>query len=810
MSTYISTTVTSGISLTGTPQNPVTIGVKGLVTNTSNANAIYGNSVTAWDIINSGTVEDTAGTLSSGIFLEAGGTLTNAGSALIAGSANGAYIQGDGTVTNSGVIQAVGTNGIGLVLGAGGTVTNAAGGLISGVLRGVDIGSSGGTVSNFGTILNTGSTGGGLFVSAAGSMTNGTQGLIAGVAYGIFVEAAAKISNSGIIRGDSEGIRLYDDGSIINASGGLISGTFRGVDIGSDGGAVSNFGTILNTGSPGGGLYVFAAGSVTNSTKGLIAGVAAGIFIEAAATISNSGTIQGDSEGIRLYDDGSIVNAPGGLISGAFRGVDIGSGGGAVSNSGTILNGGSPGGGLYVFASASVTNNPGGLIAGVSDGVFIEAVATVANSGTIRATATNGVGVSVSSGTIINHGTVVAGANGIGIYLFKGDINNYGTITAPGSLARAVVVRYGTFINQGVVAGSVYGVELGITDTASGTGQVTALGTVIGAVGIGAAPGITAGYTVSVAGTVIGTGGTAVNLAADADNRLILYPGASFTGTVDGGDGGNNVLVIAAGTATGQSGLALAQQAQNPALMVNVGTVFSNWTELQNESTAVDLTESFPTVANSGTIVVPSSYSLTFGAVGAVTNPGTIDLALTAMVTFLGEIADQTIVFLPPGGEAVIDDPAGLAGTTIVGFAAIGEDAIDLAKLPFSGNANVAFNAALDTLTVVEGGGSATLQLDAEDYTGVAWSASSDGVGGTMISVTSGATNAAPSIAVVSPQVVQQNLASPIAGIAISDSAAQSAGETLTVTLGDGEGCSRRRPASAAAAARSPARIPPI
>src|SRR5439155_12810997 len=76
----------------------------------------------AGTIINFGTVESSNG---DGVYLQAGGTVTNQAGGLITGSATGVHVGGGaGTVSNSGTIIGTGTNGIGVDFNGGGTVTN--------------------------------------------------------------------------------------------------------------------------------------------------------------------------------------------------------------------------------------------------------------------------------------------------------------------------------------------------------------------------------------------------------------------------------------------------------------------------------------------------------------------------------------------------------------------------------------------------------------------------------------------------------------------------------------------------------------
>jgi hypothetical protein len=102
------------------------------------------------------------GTAAAGVYLSAGGSVNNTGT--ISGGYAGVSIYGAaGTVTNAGTIEstyAAGGNGTptGVFLEDGGSVTNASAGLISGAQYGIDLnGVSGGVdiVTNAGTIEST-------------------------------------------------------------------------------------------------------------------------------------------------------------------------------------------------------------------------------------------------------------------------------------------------------------------------------------------------------------------------------------------------------------------------------------------------------------------------------------------------------------------------------------------------------------------------------------------------------------------------------------------------------------------------------
>src|SRR5438045_3278472 len=94
--------------------NPATVTSTGTIivnSATAFADGLFGNNTFAWTVSNLGTVES-IGSQGLGIILQAGGSVTNAASALIAGSQSGVTINGAaGTVVNNGTISETGVGG---------------------------------------------------------------------------------------------------------------------------------------------------------------------------------------------------------------------------------------------------------------------------------------------------------------------------------------------------------------------------------------------------------------------------------------------------------------------------------------------------------------------------------------------------------------------------------------------------------------------------------------------------------------------------------------------------------------------------
>jgi len=180
--------------------------------------------------------------------------------------------------------------------------------------------------------------------------------------------------------------------------------------------------------------------------------------------------------------------------------------------------------------------------------------------------------------------------------------------------------------------------------------------------------------TVTNSGTITGTAGTAVALGG-LTGRLIVDPGAVFTGILDGGHG-SSVLEIAASSGSGSSASGGGFGA-NSVVYVGLSSV-KNFSALQIDPTAtLDLAGvvSFDTLINQGAINIASGDSLAFGTVASAANTGTINLFAGGTITFSGSVASQTLDFKTVGGRAVLDDPATFHGT-ITGFAP--GDTVDL------------------------------------------------------------------------------------------------------------------------------------
>src|SRR5215813_1900872 len=229
------------------------------------------------------------------------------------------------TLINYGAIQGAGTTSYAVFLRNGGKVVNAVNGSvvgsISGGYDGVVIGGSAGTVVNQGTISPAATFGAGVYFFAGGTVSNGAPGASAALISGGFDGIVATggpgtVTNFGRIEErtgttslQTVGVRLTQGGTVTN--NGTIHTDFY------------NF-SVSGLQVKGGGLGIgVSGGAATITNSGLIEGAAAGIYVggSATATVTNFGTIRSGvfgidantSNGITVVNHGTITGFGGGI-----------------------------------------------------------------------------------------------------------------------------------------------------------------------------------------------------------------------------------------------------------------------------------------------------------------------------------------------------------------------------------------------------------------------------------------------------------------------------------------------------------------
>lgn len=578
----------------------------------------------------------TAGTISgasTGAVFQFGGTIVNQAGATIAGGTRGAFLT-SGVVDNAGRIVG-GNTGIGNGVTGALTVTNQSTGTISGSQFGVAM-SGGGSVVNKagGTIVGSYAVLGAIVsvdnaglitaqsfavrLQTGGSVTNRATGTITGTSRGVLMDVAGSVDNQGSIVGN-HAVRMFGGGTLTNHAGAVISGGFDAIDVTNGVGTVINAGGIdaLNLG-----VLFTTDGTVVNQATGTITGrygVAMGILATGVTlAVENAGLIAGDTaSGVGVFNaQGTVANLAGGTISGAHA-IHARYDGAIIDNAGLIAGGAgiatyvgmsdSTAAGIWLPGGGSITNRAGGTITGEA-GIAAtgSAPATIANAGLIAGgtvTASSpanpqaGHGVFLGAGTLTNQvGGVITGRQAVGASGASATVVNAGSIA--GTVQGATLANGALLTNQsgGVVSGGTAGVVLG-----SG-GRLTNLagGTITGGIGLSGVG------TASTAGRIIGTSGSAVAMEAGSANRLIITRGATFTGTVNGGNTlGSSVVSTLELTSSASAGI-----------LTGLGTTITGFERIEVSAGATwAMTGAFKgTVVNHGAIARTNATALVFGA----------------------------------------------------------------------------------------------------------------------------------------------------------------------------------------------------
>jgi T5SS/PEP-CTERM-associated repeat protein len=204
------------------------------------------------------------------------------------------------TIQNYGTIAGSPTSGVGIYLSAGGSVTNYSSGSISGFTGIYD--SQALSVVNFGSIV--GPLGGGIVLDSGGSVNNATSASVILGVDGVEISGSAgtvvndgSIGGTGTTSGFGFGVALLAGGSVINAASASITGAESGVIVQGGPGTVVNDGNIVGAGSSVfyAGVALAAGGAVTNAASASITGSTFGVYIYGGGTLTNAGTVVGNT-----------------------------------------------------------------------------------------------------------------------------------------------------------------------------------------------------------------------------------------------------------------------------------------------------------------------------------------------------------------------------------------------------------------------------------------------------------------------------------------------------------------------------------
>ncbi len=286
-------------------------------------------------------------------------------------------------------------------------------------------------------------------------------------------------------------------------------------------------------------------------------------------TITSMGSVKATGSGSDAIDGPagarwSVTNA-GTILSSQAYGISLKGAGSSIVNSGTIAgNTAASGYGVALENGGTVSNASSGTISGGEDAIFVYGAAgTITNNGTISSSYDDGIGLFGGGSVINNAGGVIKAPTGGGY----------------GPAAIYIPSGSASVVNSGSINGQ-YGIYYGVAGTIENAGSISGTS-----------------YAVDFA-------------ASSSANRLIVDPGAVFTGGVFGGGGRG----AAAGTGSiGQIG----------------SSAFGDFTSLADDANA------FWTLTGANTI---ASVLID----GSVSIAGSLDVTSTVAAASVGQFALQS------------------------------------------------------------------------------------------------------------------------------------------------------------------------
>ncbi|MBR0565909.1 PEP-CTERM sorting domain-containing protein [Azoarcus sp. L1K30] len=403
-------------------------------------------------------------------------------------------------------------------------------------------------------------------------------------------------TGSGRVIRDNTGVAglMITNGSATNATASMKSSDADVIQMNKPSASVTlnNYGRMLSENASAGGAQAVDFNAIASGTN-IVNNYAGGLIkaTEADAirpgvngVINNWGSIQavtttgGSSDAIDAQENTgvNVVNHASGLIDGGRHGITGGAKDASVNFTTSVSNGGLIRGnngaginldGFNAKQTATIINSGtinGRGVTGDGDGIDVDGLANITNTGTIRSLNAFSAGgapaqseaISIGGGTIINAGIIEglvepgnANAVGRGISLLGNDIES-------GPLAGTREAIYGNsiVINQtgGLIRGdsdsaiAVDGPASGYTVRVNNNAGATVMGggATYAAIRTGAD-----NDTIVNAGTISGaSSGKAIDMGAGNNTLQVVGGAASILGNINGGSGGSNTMSIDPGT----------------------------------------------------------------------------------------------------------------------------------------------------------------------------------------------------------------------------------------------------------------------